>query len=127
MEAADGNHVVGIATPSNTGSDFKRLARALLKIGTSDHKPEKTAFSYVPEKTMEIHEAVKRKSVPVEPDDAVGRICGTMVVPYPPGIPLACPGEKIEPDMVRHIKRISASGCGVIGLRDNRILVLERK
>lgn len=127
MEAADGRHIVGIATPSNTDSDFTRLAQALLKIETPGRIPEETAFSHIPEKAMEIHEAVKRKTVAVKPDDAAGRICGTMVVPYPPGIPLVCPGEKIGTDTVRHLRRIADSGCGVIGLRDDRILVLEQK
>jgi arginine decarboxylase len=33
----------------------------------------------------------------VEIDDLMGRTLGVMVVPYPPGIPVIMPGERITP------------------------------
>jgi arginine decarboxylase len=40
--------------------------------------------------------------VPV--DDIEGRICGVLLTPYPPGIPLLIPGERVNAQIVNYLK-----------------------
>jgi len=62
-------------------------------------------------------------------EKAVGQISGSLVVPYPPGIPLLCPGERICPETVEYLYLIAGKKDHVQGLfrrgRDLELLVLE--
>ena len=70
-----------------------------------------------------LYEVPKTKEF-VSLDEAVGLVCAGSVIPYPPGIPLICPGEEITPEAVDYIKALRGAGGKVIGLNDeNRVLV----
>jgi arginine decarboxylase len=43
-------------------------------------------------------------------DKAVGRLAAEFVTPYPPGIPLFVPGERITDELVDYLKTGSAEG-----------------
>ena len=45
-----------------------------------------------------------------------GRVCASSVIPYPPGIPLICPGEIIGQDDVEYIKYLLETKQKVIGI-----------
>lgn len=65
-----------------------------------------------------------KKRVWIPLDDAVGKICAGSLIPYPPGIPLVCPGEMIDADMVSYIKELREKGEKVIGINGlGKILV----
>ncbi len=49
---------------------------------------------------------------------AEGLICASSVIPYPPGIPLVCPGEKFERETLLYIKALREKGEKVIGVND---------
>ncbi|SFE56282.1 aminotransferase class I/II-fold pyridoxal phosphate-dependent enzyme [Alteribacillus iranensis] len=51
----------------------------------------------------------KRKQVPLK--HAVGEICAETVLPYPPGIPLLTPGEKIITKHVKAINKLKETGA----------------
>lgn len=50
--------------------------------------------------------------------DAAGCICASSIIPYPPGIPLICPGEKIEAEDIDYIAGLRAAGEKVIGVNE---------
>jgi lysine decarboxylase len=53
-------------------------------------------------------------------------ICGASIIPYPPGIPFICPGEKIGREEIDYIKQLRAKGEKVIGVDDAmRVVVCE--
>ncbi|GHU64709.1 arginine decarboxylase [Clostridia bacterium] len=43
--------------------------------------------------------------------EAVGRVSGELVVPYPPGIPVLCPGERITPEVHDFLRWRQAENC----------------
>ena len=58
---------------------------------------------------------------------AVGRVAAEPVVPYPPGVPVIVPGERIEPAAVDVAASVLASGghvhgCADEGLRTVRVV-----
>lgn len=68
----------------------------------------------------------EKKAIPLE--DAIGEVCGELVIPYPPGIPLLCPGEEISKQMVERLQCLRELGITWQGLQDpdlNRIRVLQ--
>ena len=65
--------------------------------------------------------AVEKRAVPVEKDfvpvdEAAGRVCASSIIPYPPGIPIVCPGEVIDEDVIEYVKTRREAGEKVIGL-----------
>jgi len=58
-------------------------------------------------------------------EKAVGKIAGDFVIPYPPGIPILVPGAQIELEQVKQIQRSQIAGEIVLGLKDNRIEIVE--
>jgi len=53
----------------------------------------------------------------VASSEAVGCVSASLVCPYPPGIPLLVPGERIDEATVRALEEIHAVGGTVAGLR----------
>ena len=65
-------------------------------------------------------------SVPLA--DALGRVCGEQVMPYPPGIPLLLPGEVIGAEHIAFLRAQLAHGVRLVGpedpgLRSLRVIV----
>jgi len=54
----------------------------------------------------------------VEFEKSVGRISGSSVCVYPPGIPLIVPGEMITHDIINYIKESYELELEVIGLNE---------
>ena len=60
----------------------------------------------------------------VSMEEAAGKICAGAVIPYPPGIPLCCPGEVITEDVMGVCKDMRSRGEKVMGITDtNEVLV----
>ena len=57
-----------------------------------------------------------------------GRICGTSIIPYPPGIPLICPGEVLDDEDIQYVLHLRKRGEKVIGIDEqNRITVISNR
>ena len=56
------------------------------------------------------------ESVLVDLSQAPGKVCTAALIPYPPGIPLLCPGEIISEEDVRYISLLRKRGEKVIGV-----------
>lgn len=74
-------------------------------------------------KQRPLHEIpTERETLPLE--ECAGRICGSSIIPYPPGIPLICPGEEIGAEEIQYIKYLRQIGDKVIGVNaDGEIVV----
>ncbi|MGI6737243.1 MAG: aminotransferase class I/II-fold pyridoxal phosphate-dependent enzyme [Anaerovoracaceae bacterium] len=51
-------------------------------------------------------------------EEAAGRISAACVIPYPPGIPILCPGETVTAEVIAHCLRLRRTGENVIGIND---------
>lgn len=58
-------------------------------------------------------------------DSAIGKISGEMLMAYPPGIPIICPGEEITWDIVEYIKLLKASKYQLQGTKDATLEYIE--
>ncbi|WP_144463364.1 aminotransferase class I/II-fold pyridoxal phosphate-dependent enzyme [Siminovitchia fortis] len=63
------------------------------------------------EPKMSLQDAFHRPRHKVKLEDAIGSLCGETVLPYPPGIPLLNPGEKITKRHVDSIKQLHEMGA----------------
>ncbi|XP_057248821.1 uncharacterized protein LOC104903089 [Beta vulgaris subsp. vulgaris] len=58
----------------------------------------------------------KKKKVDVK--DAVGKICGELICPFPPGIPITAPGEVISERVIDILLQFKDDGAKVVGACD---------
>jgi arginine/lysine/ornithine decarboxylase len=57
----------------------------------------------------------------VKAKDAVGRVSAEFVTPYPPGIPVAAPGEVYNEAIVYYLEEVVAAGGFVEGAVDQSL------
>lgn len=77
-----------------------------------------------PQSYVNIRKAFYSDKAFMEIGKTAGEICGNYIIPYPPGIPLLCPGEKITEGMVDNILEMCESGIEVMGLDNGKIEII---
>ncbi|MFY9217545.1 MAG: aminotransferase class I/II-fold pyridoxal phosphate-dependent enzyme [Tepidanaerobacteraceae bacterium] len=58
----------------------------------------------------------EKRVVPLE--EAEGEISAEMLMAYPPGIPIICPGERISKEVIEYAKTLKSEGCQMEGTFD---------
>jgi arginine/lysine/ornithine decarboxylase len=53
--------------------------------------------------------------------EAAGRISAEMICPYPPGIPIIAPGERLRAEVVAYLQEQAAAGVMVEGAADETL------
>lgn len=120
-ELTTGNILMLMTGIGNRRQDFEKLIEALKKIraqlgelpqevhvkDNAGKLPQKRPMEKVPQ---------KKQRVPLE--EAAGKICASSIIPYPPGIPLICPGEVLQEEDLRYIRQLRDRGEKVIGIND---------
>lgn len=124
IELFTGDWIMAMTGIGNTKNDYDRFANALEDIsrrmresGLEIHRTEHLTDSLIPPRQAEMFEipAAKKR---VKLADSEGMICGSSIIPYPPGIPLICPGERIEADAIAYIQAMRDLGEKVIGVNE---------
>ncbi len=103
-EFADAAHVVLIATPFNTDSDFTRLAEAIDLLPVRSPLPVHAALPPLPAVKMPLRQAVFDPSETIALDSATGRIAAEAACPCPPGVPVAMPGEELTKEIIEFLR-----------------------
>lgn len=119
--------VILIMSPFNTEKDFQSIYQAISKlkleniIGSIDAK----YFSDIPEKRLEPYEVFDKKGKWCEVEKSEGCIAKEAIIPYPPGIPLVCPGEIISLNAINIIKDYVNNNKSILGVENNRVQVVN--
>jgi lysine decarboxylase len=93
-EFADDYNLILIPSVMNTTDDFDKLTEycGVFKDRIIRKPHVKTSFTQ-PQKILSIRQALFTNSVTVGATKATNQICADIYAPYPPGIPIAIPGE----------------------------------
>lgn len=117
VELVSGNMVMCMTGIGNIRSDYERLINALRELAEShcmtDEVRQKPAA--VLTKNLEKRNVPKARKV-VSLDKASGRVCAMSIIPYPPGIPIACPGEVLDDEVLNYVRSLRIAGEKVIGV-----------
>ena len=122
IELVTGNIVMCMTGIGNTRRDYERLIESLKEIAAKLGENKAGGQAIRPAGQPEVLTRVlEKKAVPVEKefvliDEAAGRVCGSSIIPYPPGIPIVCPGEVIDEAVIEYVKARRGAGEKVIGL-----------
>lgn len=119
-EMADPYNVLLVFPLLKDGADFsigdiaERFERALQSI-PNNTSMEKVKRSYskprISKLALHAREMANLKAESISLDEAAGKICAQLIIPYPPGIPLLFPGEKICEEDIDFIKLLLKTGA----------------
>ncbi|PWA53177.1 Orn/Lys/Arg decarboxylase, C-terminal [Artemisia annua] len=107
--------------------DIKRLVLGLEQLsqmhslirGNEEERNDLRAFmETINGMRLSPREAFFASKMKVSFKESIGRICGELVCPYPPGIPLLIPGEVITKEALSYLTGILNKGGFVIGVAD---------
>ncbi|XP_058735107.1 uncharacterized protein LOC131607082 [Vicia villosa] len=86
---------------------------SIQKTNETDHAPlDDIIMKLIP---RDAFFASKRK---VTIKESIGKICGELICPYPPGIPVLIPGEVISSSAVNYLLHVRSKGADILGASD---------
>lgn len=132
-ELVTGNIVMCMTGIGNKRCDYERLLEALKEIA-AEHRlcEESCGTTTAPKATQAVTmKRLQQVAIPsakesVSMEEAAGRVCAASIIPYPPGIPIICPGEIIDQQVLDYCADLRARGEKVMGI-DERGYVLVGK
>ena len=127
IELVTGNILMCMTGIGNKRCDFEKLLNALKKIAA-----ERQLLDVKPQQPSAVTASLKMTAVPlrkerVKLEEAAGRVCASSVIPYPPGIPIVCPGEIFDEEVIAYIRARREAEEKVIGLDELGRVVVGRE
>lgn len=136
-EYAVRSHVLLMTSMSSNKEDFNRLKRALEEISQeTKHEGKKTLtlmgyydgfLELSSQLIVSPGDISNWQASEIELASACGAVSGDWVIPYPPGVPMLCPGELISDKHVEMIGRYLEWGHKILGVRNDKIRILTVK
>lgn len=106
-EYSDDAVIILLMSPMNRAGDYSRLEASLesaLSKASRKRREPQVALKAIPEKAMDIREAVFSPCEEIPVERAEGRICAAVKVPCPPAVPIAVSGEIIDGNCIEIFK-----------------------
>ncbi len=129
-EFSDLRHVIFSVTIGDTSASIDKLLGALQVLSDNSRAPissndEVAPPAQLPELHITPRDAYFAKSRVVPIAEAIGAIVAENIIPYPPGIPLLVPGEKLEQHHLDYLNYIMGEGSNVVGTEDQSLMTLR--
>ncbi len=121
VELVTGNILMCMTGIGNRRCDFENLLDALKDIAAERADCLRNGGAEKPQQPEAVTRTLAMTKVPVRKErillgDAAGRVCASSVIPYPPGIPIVCPGEIFDEEVIAYIKARRQAEEKVIGV-----------
>ena len=105
-EMEDGGHVVFICTAQDSDEDFYGLERVLEELRDQMGDCPPVPAPPVPERMISLRSALFAPSRVRPLEDCEGEISACQIAPYPPGVPVVAPGERISKKELAYLREI---------------------
>jgi lysine decarboxylase len=119
LEMADYYYGLILTSLMNEKEDFEKLVDAVVSMAKNSSYEEVVPVSIempTPKIISPIYEAFYGNKKVMDLKKSIGKISASYVIPYPPGIPLICPGEEITQELCEHIWFLMDKGIEIVGL-----------
>lgn len=118
IEMADHDTVVPLITLADDAASVHSLIDVLRRVlpalrGVPRSVVPSVAWSVEPDVVMPPRDAFFAAHATVSREAAVGRVCAELVAPYPPGVPVLAPGERVSADAVDGLRFAMRKGTQV--------------
>lgn len=132
-EMSDHQNVLLFVSLGNTAKELKKVVKALRKIVVdykdmfmNQKKRKRIVFPpFIPKKEVNPREALTKLTRKIPFKRSVGKVCAEIVCPYPPGIPVLCPGEVITQEIYNYLMNVLDSGARINGQSDGRLQTIK--
>ena len=132
MEMACSTYACAITTVADREEDLCRFAEALeeldriLEACPEQRLKEREMDTVIPTgQIFRIAQAFQRETCEREIKNAEGAVSGGFVMPYPPGVPLLVPGERINRKVLDRLMVYLEEGLTVYGVHKGKIELLK--
>ena len=130
LEYSDRDTVVATVTLFDDQGSVDRFLAALLAAVERHRGEPRTVQANVswttrPEPVVTPREAFFAPHRTVDADAAVGRISAELVAPYPPGVPVLAPGERVTAEILAALRQVRAGGAQVRYAADPTLRTLQ--
>lgn len=120
LEMADLYYALALGSVNNTQEDFSALVEALARVGEAcRHCPAqiRTPADLIPATIdLPMYEAYYQEKETIPLATAAGRVAGQQLIPYPPGVPLVLPGERITEPLIQKLTDLQEQGIDIVGM-----------
>ena len=116
--------VLLLLSPINDDDDFKKLLKSFENLQLKDIRQDNYSkyYSFIPKKVLEPYEVFKKECKYIKINEADKNIACEAIIPYPPGIPLLCPGEVITKEAIDIIDDYISNNRSVIGIKNKEYI-----
>lgn len=119
LEMEDYQYCLALTSPMNGVRDFDVLIKALEEMAKNTPYQEINHINIdmpKPKIGLPIYKAFYSKKRTLDLKDSIGQLSASFITPYPPGIPLICPGELIREELIEYINFLIDKGIEIVGL-----------
>lgn len=126
-EMSDTSNVVLIFSPFNEEREFEKLYEVLNICNLEELKDNDSDLVTLdmPQVGLLPYEVIEKDKEHVTLGEALGRISGVNVVPYPPGVPILVMGEVIDKNCLDAIFHCKNNGVDILGIKNDQIEVVK--
>ena len=121
-----GNLNGGLSPGATMGSQRLGIDRDAAEKSGSEGRPRFSTMA-MPDVVVTPRQAEQLPTEEVAVEVAAGRIVAEFIIPYPPGVPLVVPGERLDRQVMSAAVEFIRAGCRIVGPQDpslQRIRVL---
>lgn len=128
MELSDFYNVLGLITIGDTDESIDKFITALKDISNRYYgKGNKIKRSIIrmpgiPEQVLIPREAFYSEKNTIPFKESAGKICGEMIMAYPPGIPIITPGERITEEIIEYVEDLKEAQLHIQGMADPELI-----
>ena len=129
-EMADRDWLVPVVTIADTAVSVERLVTTLVEVVARHAGPPRAtalspSWSVRPEIVLAPREAFFARAVTLPARAAVGRVSVELVAPYPPGVPVLAPGERVTEEAVSGLLAAARAGTRIAYAADPTLQTLR--
>jgi lysine decarboxylase len=130
LEMADRDTLVAVVSLADTAVDLVRLTGALTAAverhrGAPRAVVPAASWMVEPDLVVSPREAFFADTETVPVAEAVGRVSAELVAPYPPGIPVLAPGERVNADALDALMQAREDGVRIAYAADPTLARLQ--
>lgn len=115
VEMAAPGYLLAVLSPGDRRRDIDRLVRGVADLPAAQAGVCTLGEAPWPEVVLAPRDAFLARKAALPLDQAAGEIAAELVAPYPPGIPVLAPGERITPAVANYLRQAVAAGYHLQG------------
>lgn len=119
-----------IISLGNTVADIQQLVQAFITLATEYKQDELIAagdrtYNLASQLAITPRQAFYASTETLPIEQTRDRICGELVCPYPPGIPILMPGEIVTHEALAYLQQVQSLGGKICGCADSSLKTLK--